>query len=230
MTYSVVTVNAGHSAKAPGASGNGYREHEVARTLKDKLIKALNAVGQKTADTTSDAGDKNAVLAEQVRKCNAVIKNGRLDVAIHLNAGGGTGTEVLHFGASTKALAAKVSAAIAKAGGYRDRGAKQRQDLYFLRNTNAPSILIEVCFIDNADDMRKLMAQMDAIVNAIVKAITGKVAPAPAKPKSAYEIELEQAVDWAKAAGVSDGTRLNDACTRGQVIMMLYRLSKGAVK
>lgn len=170
MTYSVVTVNAGHSAKAPGASGCGYKEHEVARQLKTKLIHALNAV-----DTTSDAGDKNAVLAEQVRKCNAVPKANRLDVAIHLNAGGGTGTEVLYFGDSTKALAAKVSAAIAKAGGYRDRGAKERKDLYFLRNTNAPAILIEVCFIDNAEDMRKLMANTDAIIDAIVTAITGKV-------------------------------------------------------
>jgi N-acetylmuramoyl-L-alanine amidase len=233
MAYSMITVNAGHSVKAPGASGHGYREHEVARIFKDKLITALKSVCQPVCDTTSDAGDKNAVLAEQVRKCNAVNKSGRLDVSIHLNAGGGTGSEVLYY--SEHDLAAKVSAAICDVTGFRNRGAKERKELYFLRNTNAPAILIELCFIDNAEDMKVLMAKMDDIVAAVVKALTGKekakrvdaALPQKSAEQIAYEAELAQAVEWAKDAGVSNGERLHEAPTRAQLLLMLYRFAKG---
>lgn len=172
MGYNLITVNAGHSAKAPGAGANGYKEHEVARKIKDKVISGLKKVGVRTVDTTSDASTPSAVLAEQARKCNAQPKNGRLDVSIHLNSGGGTGCEVLYY--DQKALAAKVSEAIADVAGWKNRGAKERKDLYFLRNTKAPAILIEVCFIDSKSDMDKLNAKMDSIANAIVKALTGK--------------------------------------------------------
>ncbi|HWO78077.1 MAG TPA: N-acetylmuramoyl-L-alanine amidase [Bacillus sp. (in: firmicutes)] len=175
--YNVITVGAGHSEKSNGANRNRYREHEVARVLKDKLIAALRSLGQKTVDCTSDAATKEAVLAEQVRKCNAVNKNGRLDVSIHLNAGGGTGSEVLYF--DQKALAAKISASISMIAGWKNRGAKLRKDLYFLRNTNAPAILIEVCFIDSASDMKILYEKMDEIVFAIAEDLTGKRGKVP---------------------------------------------------
>ena len=35
MAYAVV---AGHNSIIPGAAGNGYKEHEVARQIKDKVI------------------------------------------------------------------------------------------------------------------------------------------------------------------------------------------------
>lgn len=233
MTYTTITVNAGHSALSPGASGHGYKEYEVARIFKDKLIAGLKAVGQNTVDSTSDAATSNAVLAEQVRKCNAVAEAGRLDVSVHLNAGGGTGTEVLYY--SEKDLAAKVSAAICGVTGFRNRGAKERKELYFLRSTNAPAILVELCFIDNAADMRILMEKMDDIVAAVVKALTGKeaaktvevVSPQKSTAQITYEAELAQAVEWAKTTGVSNGDRLHEAPTRAQLLLMLYRFAKG---
>lgn len=42
--------------------------------------------------------------------------------------------------------------------------------------------------------------------------------------KTPYEVELAKAVAWAKEAGVSDGSRLNDPAKRSEVILMLYRL------
>lgn len=175
MAYTTFTINAGHSAKAPGASGNGYKEHEVARQIKDKLITGIKAVGLKAVDTTSDAANKSAVLVEQAKKCNAIAKKGRLDVSIHLNAGGGKGTEVLYY--TENKLSAEISKAVADAGGFTNRGAKLRKDLYFLKHTDASAILIEVCFIDNKDDMKKLFTNMDKVINAIVKALTGKEIP-----------------------------------------------------
>ena len=175
--YNIITVGAGHSEKATGASRNGNKEHEVARVIKDKLITALLSVGQNTVDCTSDAASKGAVLEEQVHKCNMVNKNGRLDVSLHLNAGGGTGTEVLYY--NQQELAAKVCSSICSVTGWHDRGAKPRKDLYFLKNTNAPAILIEVCFIDSVSDMKTLYEKMDDIVSAIVTALTGKIVEVP---------------------------------------------------
>jgi peptidoglycan L-alanyl-D-glutamate endopeptidase CwlK len=43
------------------------------------------------------------------------------------------------------------------------------------------------------------------------------------EPKTEYDIELEKAVKWAKEKGISNGERLNEPCTRAQIILMLYR-------
>lgn len=55
MGYNLITVNAGHSEKAPGAGANGYKEHIYARMIKDKVIARLKSVGVKAVDTTSNA-------------------------------------------------------------------------------------------------------------------------------------------------------------------------------
>jgi peptidoglycan LD-endopeptidase CwlK len=49
----------------------------------------------------------------------------------------------------------------------------------------------------------------------------------PNRPKSAYELELEKAVTWAKKNGVSNCERLNEPATRAQVLLMLYRTLGG---
>lgn len=176
MAYKLITSHGGHNEFITGAFGNGYAEHTFVRELNKMFLAGLAAVGQKCVDTTDDIGrmiggiDQN--LPNIVRNCNAWSANGRLDVSNHLNAGGGTGVEVWFY--DQKELAEKVSAAIAQATGLKNRGAKQSKDLYVLKNTNAPAILIEWCFIDNADDMKKLVTNKQAAVNAVVTVVTGK--------------------------------------------------------
>lgn len=173
-TYTVFTSNAGHSAKSPGASGNGFKEHEQARLCNKAFIEAMKVRRYDVIDTTSDARNKAAVLQEQVAKANKVGGSSKqLNASFHLNAGGGTGVEVLHYGDSTKVVAARVSAAIAKALGIKDRGAKQRQDLYFLRKTKSPAILVEACFIDNAEDMAKFTKKYRAAMDAVAAVLAG---------------------------------------------------------
>jgi N-acetylmuramoyl-L-alanine amidase len=82
---------------------------------------------------------------------------------IHLNAGGGTGSEVYYSNTSAtgKKIAAAISAAIAGAFGVRNRGAKIKLNSagadYFgiIRQTNMQAVLIETLFIDT-DDLNKL--------------------------------------------------------------------------
>lgn len=177
MTIKIITGNGGHSNTSRGASGSGYLEHAVARNFNELFLKKAKAMGYQTVDSTSNAQTSSSVLVEQVKKANSVSKVGRLDVSFHLNSNAGTpatGVEVLYY--SNKELAAKVSKAISLAVGLRDRGAKERKDLYFLKNTNGSegAILIELGFINNPDDMKKLMNNKEKVIDAIIKAITGK--------------------------------------------------------
>ncbi|PEB50821.1 N-acetylmuramoyl-L-alanine amidase [Bacillus pseudomycoides] len=97
-----------------------------------------------------------------------------LSVSIHLNAANSNavGTEVLHY--NNQGLAAKVSAKIASVLGIMDRGPKDGKSIGYISSTKAEAILIEICFIDNPSDMKKLMDNFDAVAAGIVEAITGK--------------------------------------------------------
>ena len=55
--------------------------------------------------------------------------------------------------------------------GFKNRGIKINQGLYFLKHTNKPSLLIEVCFVDDKDDVKLYNSDKDAIAEAIVKAV-----------------------------------------------------------
>lgn len=189
----IVTVNAGHSAKAPGASGNGIKEHEIARQWCGALITALKQRGFEVVNTTSDAAKSNDVLKEQVVKCNAV--NSVLDLSIHFNAASATatGTEAFYYdGTSSKswAIAGKISEALAAALGLKNRGAKPDtasavKSLYFLRKTKAPAVLIEVAFVTNAGDMQACKNKFDKGIAAIADVVKNELNPGakePAKP------------------------------------------------
>ena len=82
-------------------------------------------------------------------------------------------TEVCYY--SQSQLASKVSSAISKASGLKDRGGKERKGLYVLRHTNKPMLLIEVCFRDSSFDVQKYRENFDSICSAIIEALTGKV-------------------------------------------------------
>ena len=172
--FSVFTSNAGHSAKSPGASGNGYKEHEQTRLCNEAFMKVMKAHGYGVIDTTSNGKNKLAVLQEQVAKANKINAGSKqLDLSFHLNAGGGTGVEVFYYSDNAKSVASDISAALAGALGIKNRGAKQNKELYFLRHTKATAILVEVCFIDNASDVRALVNKRATAMTAVAEVLIG---------------------------------------------------------
>lgn len=172
--YSTFTSNAGHSAKSPGAAANGYKEHEQTRLCNDAFLKVMKAHGHKVVNTTSDAANSVAVLQEQVAKANKVNAGAKqLDISWHLNAGGGAGVEVYYYSDNAKMVASMISSAIATTLGVKNRGAKQRKELYFLKHTKATAILIEVCFIDSMFDMQKLAKKRKEMATAVAEVLIG---------------------------------------------------------
>lgn len=182
-----INVHAGHNPDGKVACGavGLIKESTEARLVKNEVIKLLKSLGHTVYDCTEDNGkNQSDVLQKIVTKCNANSVD--LDVSIHFNSGandkGGngvtTGTEVLLYNSNSKAkvYAENTVKAIA-ALGFKNRGVKYRSDLYVLKNTKAPAMLIECCFVDDKDDVNlydyKTMAQ------AIVKGITGQTVKEP---------------------------------------------------
>lgn len=177
-----VTVHAGHNPSGKIACGTSdlLDESTEARWITKKVIKFLRKNGIKAVNCTVNNGVcQNDVLYKICTKCNAVA-DADLHISIHLNSGrddkkgdGRTGgTEVL----LTKIIddkgdiAKRVCNQMSKLG-FTNRGVKIRTDLYFLKHTKAPALLIEVCFVDDVDDYRLYKSNRLNVANAIVNGL-----------------------------------------------------------
>jgi hypothetical protein len=81
------------------------------------------------------------------------------------------------------ALAAELSAAMAKAGHLKNRGAKKRTDLYWLNSTEEPAVLLEVAFVTSSADADLYRQYFDDICQSIAETVSGQSLPAePVEP------------------------------------------------
>lgn len=167
-----IAIAGGHSANARGASGF-IDEYDCDRAFVAQLVPAFESQGWYVTDCSNDADSVNGELAEECRIANA--SGADLFIAVHFNAGGGTGTEVWHYpGSSAESYAESVSAELASALGLRNRGAKATTGLYVLNRTAMPAILIEVCFVDTEQDADAWHAtSWDALCGAVVRGLGG---------------------------------------------------------
>lgn len=186
MTNYVVL--AGHNYIIPGAAGNGLKEETVARTIKNAVINYLRKLGHNVIDATDEVGrTKEQVWMNAVKKANDTFGRNCIIISIHLNSGGGTGIEVFDFKGTSNPLASNISRELAAALGLRNRGQKDGSDLGIINSTAGTCVLVECGFIDNADDMRVLMANIDKAAAAIVKGATGQsVNVEPPQPKEEF--------------------------------------------
>lgn len=166
-----IAVDCGHCPKSTGASGY-LNELTEDRKIGAALISELKARGHKVIDVTPADSASESLTGRANRANNA---GADFFVSIHLNAGGGTGTEVLTTtNSGAKEIAARTSATVAKALGLRDRGRKNRDNVTVIKKTNMPAMLVEVCFVDtkkDADAYNKLGA--DGVAFAIANGIDG---------------------------------------------------------
>jgi N-acetylmuramoyl-L-alanine amidase len=172
MTYKSVVISSGHAWKVRGASGV-LDEVNEARNVVDRLSDELHTRGVTVTvfhDNASTTQNEN--LNAIVNYHNAQERE--LDVSVHFNAYEPTdnpmGVEVLYY--SQAELAEEVAVAIS-ACGFKDRGAKRRDDLFFLNSTSMPAILIEVCFVDSAADAELYKKKFEELCSAIANVLGG---------------------------------------------------------
>lgn len=146
-------------------------EQNCALDIANKVISKLQALGHQAWNTRPSSA--SSVTDSLQKRCDSA-NNADYLVSIHLNAGGGKGTEVFAMSAAGNALASKVLRELV-ALGFINRGVKDGSGLYVIRHSNPVAILIEVCFVDTQTDSG-LYNQLgiEAIANAIVKGLTGQ--------------------------------------------------------
>ena len=182
MGYNQVNISCGHSINCQGAA-DIINEVAEARKVVDRVYEIVKASGKQCYKYHDTSSSSTQNLVNIVNWHNGF--NDGVDVSIHFNAYAHVdkpmGTEVCYY--SNSSLATAVSKEIATAGGFIDRGAKQRTGLYFLKHTNKPAILIEVCFVDSVADVNLYRANFERICQAIAKTLIGNiVVPTPTAP------------------------------------------------
>jgi N-acetylmuramoyl-L-alanine amidase len=185
MSYSSIVISSGHGLHVRGASSDMLDEVDAARLVVEDLSSALSIQGVKVVtfhDDTSTSQNENLNRITDFHN----KQDRELDISVHFNAfeqcDKPMGTEVLYV---TQAdLADKMSAAIAGAGGFIDRGPKKNTGLHFLNQTDMPSILIEVCFVDSVADVGLFDNHYENIIAAMAGVLSGEKGETekPAKP------------------------------------------------
>ena len=168
-----IFINPGHCVGVePGACGNGLQEADVALRIAQRVEKYLQAVGYSVklfhynglAEICDDANSWNADLFVSVH-CNSF--NGRAN-----------GTETIYSEGSVdgKKLAGCIQRQIVNKLGIVDRGLKTKiaggYDAYVTKYTDMPAVLVEIAFIDNADDAKLLKEREDDFARAVACGIS----------------------------------------------------------
>lgn len=179
-----IAVDMGHCPKSTGAAGY-LNEMAEDRKIGAALIAELEARGHSVVNVTP--GDSEAEsLSGRARRANDAGCG--FFVSIHLNAGGGTGTEVYTASNSgAKSQAAAASAAVASVLGLKDRGHKTA-NFTVLVKTSMPAILVETCFVDTSVDAEAYRAcTPEKIAAAIADGILGESKGVTASEPAASE-------------------------------------------
>lgn len=174
---------AGHGAGDPGAvstiKGVQYREATETRTMASLIAKELQGIAEVVIYPT----DRNAYYDYQAGSLRTMAQFAQYDyvLEVHFNAfqsdtgdGKTKGVEVI---VTPSESSTTVETAIAKrvaALGFTNRGVKRRGDLAVINTAKAsgvPAALVEVCFIDDADDMKIYTADRAKAAQAITAGI-----------------------------------------------------------
>lgn len=170
-----IIVDPGHGGKDPGAIGvNGLRESFVVLDIGRRLEPKLRAAGANVIMTRST----DIFVPLEIRSFIANQSNGTSFISIHTNSFNKStrGTETYWNRTSSsresKELAEFIQKELVVAMQTTNRGVKEG-NFHVIRETNMPSVLVEVGFIDNASDGQKLGSSTyrERAANAIFKGI-----------------------------------------------------------
>ncbi len=176
-----IYIDQGHNPQNPnaGAEGNGYREQDLVFQIGIELADMLRARGydvrlsRPTADT--QLGTSNATsLAARVNDANAWGAD--YFISLHANASdiaAASGSEALVYRLNSVAaeLGEDILEGLEDATGLPNRGVVARPNLYVLRRTQMPAVLVELGFITNKRDADLMAQRPDLFARGIADGI-----------------------------------------------------------
>ena len=173
MKEIILAIDIGHNVPYDTGAVGIRKEDDLNRLVGNALISKLRERGIKVVNCTPNtAKSLNDSLYQRVITANNC--GATLFVSIHHNAcPGGYGAEVLCIKNNYQGgLSTKVGEAILNelsSIGLRNRGVKDRRDLYVINNTSMPALIVECAFIDSSSDMKNYNPEKTAA--AIYKGI-----------------------------------------------------------
>jgi N-acetylmuramoyl-L-alanine amidase len=173
VTYERIVISSGHGKYVRGAHGI-IDEVDEARKVVEALANQLKLRGVEVIVFHDDVSKSQSENLDRIVDYHN-DQDRDLDISVHFNAFEQThnprGVEVLYVTQSE--LAGFISAAIAEAGGFINRGAKYNGGLAFLNGTHEPSVLLEVCFVDSEADCDLYDENFEDIIDAIADVLGG---------------------------------------------------------
>lgn len=165
----------GHTEAATGAS-DGINELTEDRRVVKRVNELLREVGNSVKDVTPpEYYDFPSELNYGINETNRV--NCDLFFSIHFNSTeGGYGSEICVYPNTSlcNTVGTRVLSNLANLG-FRNRGLKPRTDLGELTSVNCPSMIIEVCFVQEPDASLYKRLGVEKISRAIANGIDSRV-------------------------------------------------------
>lgn len=180
----LVAIDAGHGGEDPGTSGNGLVEKDIALDICQRLDALLKKAGVNTYMVRT--GDTYMDHKDRIERANE--KNATLFVSVHCdwfeNSSYG-GTQTLYY--PSKDLKAGnlneiqyaeiIQSELIKVMQTNNRGIMDRPNLAVLRRAQMPSVLVELGFLSNKNDVARLGSPefrqkiAEGFTNGIMKAL-----------------------------------------------------------
>lgn len=164
-----------------GAEGNGFREQDITYDIGVRLYDLLRTDGSfnprlsRPTPETILGTDNSSALRVRVDEANAWGASSFL--SLHTNSStntSATGAECLIYSTAltaTRTLAEQILTNLVASTGLRSRGVIARPDLYVLRKTRMPAVLVEMGFISNAQDARLMTSSPDLFARGIYQGL-----------------------------------------------------------
>lgn len=174
-----VVIDSGHGGTDSGAVGNGIKEKDYTLLISKYMKKRFDELGipstltRNSDETISPSERVNRILNSYGNNSDVIV------ISNHINSGGGEGAEVIYALRNKDTLANMILNNLG-AEGLQMRKVYQRRlpndtskDYYFIhRETGITEpLIVEYGFIDNINDVNKLMNNYERYAEGVVKAI-----------------------------------------------------------
>ena len=177
-----IYIDQGHNPQNPnaGAEGNGLREQDIVYEVGVRLAALLRAnpdfevrLSRPTPETTVGTSNSTSL---RLRVADANAWGADYFISLHTNAAtqaAATGSEAfVYYKPSVAAdLAADILRGLADSTGLRNRGVFARTNLYVLRRTAMPAVLVELGFITNPSDAALMSGSPELFARGIYNGI-----------------------------------------------------------
>ncbi|WP_296785702.1 N-acetylmuramoyl-L-alanine amidase [Selenomonas sp.] len=175
-----ICIDPGHGGEDPGAIGpSGITEKSITLKIGKEVKRLLEEAGAKvimtrTTDTEVSPKHKQATDVDELQARCDVANKAKADafVSIHMDsfssrsANGTTGYYYIKGSASSRRLAAAIQKNLVKQISTESRGVKTC-NFYVVKHTNMPATLIEVAFVSNPKEEKRLYSDAGAKKAAI---------------------------------------------------------------